>query len=311
MKDDRSLDRAALAALGIEEQIIAERRRLDGDRAVAFLAELPGLVAHWEQELNLEGARLLPGGVLSAAFACHRDGEALVLKLSARYATSARSEAAALKAWDGRGACRLRFATPDGRVLLLDAIVPGDPPRPGSESEDARRAAKLLRCLHAVTEIPAAIPAAPDELGWRFRRCHELLDGPSPARGVISHEDIESAHHRALGLYAERPVTVVCHGDFLDKNILLDAGGNWWAIDPRPCRGEPSLDAAFWALAHREGRHAAQRGQVIADAAGLDPGRVAAWMRVFAVSESVLARDAELAAAYGAVLGERTSRFIR
>lgn len=231
-----------------------------------------------------------------------------MLKLSAGYATSARAEAAALAAWDGRGACRLRFATEDGRALLLEAIRPGWPPRPIDEREDARRAAELLGRLHLPPPWPEAVPDAADELRWR---AHALLDGPSHARGVISHRDIENAHHRALGLCAESPVTVLCHGDFLDKNILLDEAGRWWAIDPRPCRGDRCLDAAFWALDHRRGQGAAERGPVIAAAAGLDSVRVEAWMRVFAVSEAVLARDAELSAAYAEVLRERTSRFMR
>lgn len=311
MTDDLHLDRAALAAIGVDEATIAERQRLDGDRALAFLSGLPALVQQWQDNLGLSHARLLPGGVLSAAFLCRSGGEEVALKLSAVYATSARAEAAALAAWEGRGACRLRFATEDGRVLLLDAIRPGDKPQPHSEPEDARRAAELLTQLHLSPPFPDAVPDARAELRWRFERAHQLLDGPSHARGAISHQHIESAYHRALGLCAESPVTVLCHGDFLDKNILVDGEGRWWTIDPRPCRGDPSLDAAFWALAHRGGQGADQRGPVIADAAGLDVARIQAWMRVFAVSESVLARDAERSAAYRAVLPERTSRSMR
>jgi streptomycin 6-kinase len=311
MTEDASLDLAALAAIGIGPHTIAERRRLEGERAVAFLGELPALVAQWRARLGLTEPRLLPGGVLSAAFLCASGGEEVVLKLSASYATSARAEAAALAAWEGRGACRLRFATDDGRALLLQAIRPGHRLQPLSETEDARRAAQLLGRLHLPPPWPPQVPDAAEELRWRFERAHELLDGPSHARGLISHRDVENAHHRALGLQAESPVTVLCHGDFLDKNILRDEAGRWWAIDPRPCRGDPCLDAAFWTLSHRGGQGAAERGPLIASAMGLDPARVQAWMHVFAVSESVLAREAELAASYAEVLPNRTRRFIR
>jgi streptomycin 6-kinase len=311
MTDQLELDRQALRALGIDEPIIAERRRLDGRPAERFLAELPELVERSQKGLGLTGARLLPGGVLSAAFACHQGAEAVVLKLSAARATSAQAEAAALRAWAGRGACRLRFASHDGRVMLLDAIRPGRPPAPVSELEDACRLAGLMAELHRPLVIPRAVPDARQELDWRFSRAHRMLDGPSPARGVISHRQIHEAHHRALGLDAERPVTVLCHGDLLDKNILLDAQGRWWAIDPRPCRGDPCLDAAFWALAHRDGAGSRGRAAVIAAATGLDARRIAAWMRVFAVCEAVLARSAGLSKSYLEVLGERTRRSIR
>jgi streptomycin 6-kinase len=305
------LDRRALRALGFDESIIAERRCLDGGPAERFLAELPELVDQWQERLGLTGARLLPGGVLSAAFACQERGEAVVLKLSAAHATSARSEAAALRIWAGRGACRLRFASDDGRVMLLDAVRPGTPLVPVSESEDARRLARLMAALHRPLGVPGVIPDARAELDWRFSRAHQMLDGPSPARGAISHPEIVQAHHRALGLDAERPVTVLCHGDLLDKNILVDGWGEWWAIDPRPCRGDPCLDAAFWALAHRDGRDATSRAAVVAGAIGLDPGRIEAWMCSFAVSEAVLARSAGLSAAYLEFLGGRTRRSIR
>jgi streptomycin 6-kinase len=303
MTDALALDLPALRALGIDESMITERRRLDGARAGGFLAELPARVQRWQQELGLAGARLLPGGVLSAAFACRRGEEAVVLKLSAADARSAEPEATALRTWAGCGACRLLFSTPDGRVMLLEAIRPGSPAPAVSEPEDARNLARLLAALHRPPVIPDAIPDARAELDWRFARAHELLDGPSHAGPVISHQDIEEAHHRALGLHAERPVTVLCHGDLLDKNILVDETGRWRAIDPRPCRGDPCLDAAFWALAHRGGVAARERAQVLAAATGLDAQRVEAWMRAFAVSEIVLARSAGLAAAYREVLG--------
>jgi hypothetical protein len=210
MTDEPQLDFQALQALGIDGTIIADRSRLDGERALSFLAVLPTLVDRWQSELGLTGARLLPGGILSAAFLCRAGGEEVVLKLSASYATSARAEAAALGVWAGRGACRLRFATGDGRVMLLDAIRPGDPAPAGAESADARRAARLLARLHSVATIPTDVPEASQELDWRFERAHQLLDRPSPARGVITHQEIESAHHRALGLHAERPVTCYC-----------------------------------------------------------------------------------------------------
>lgn len=295
------MDRGALAELGVDEALIEKRQRLDGERALAFLTELPELVARWQERLALRDARVMPGGVLSAALMCRRaDGSPVVLKLSAPAAGNARAEADALRIWNGVGAPMLLFEADGGRVMLLQAICPGNSVKPKDDRTDACRAAELLSGLHH--DPPAGIPTANDELSWRFQRAHEKLDGPSYAQGLVSHEDLDAAYRAALELHEHRLQTVLCHGDFIDKNLLVDENAAWWAIDPRPFLGDPCLDAAFWALAHRPGVAVRERCELIAEAARLDPWRVWQWARVFAVSEAVLVTDADRARAHHSVL---------
>jgi hypothetical protein len=143
------------------------------------------LAARWRRRLGLRGAGILPGGVLSAALTCRRveDGTMVVLTLSGAHARNARAEAAALTAWGGVGAGALRWASDDGRVMLLDAIQPGVAVLPGAADADARRAGDLLRLLHRLPtdRISSAVSCAARELRWRFERAHQLLDGPSHA----------------------------------------------------------------------------------------------------------------------------------
>jgi streptomycin 6-kinase len=295
------MDRGALAELGVDEALIEKRRRLDGERALAFLTELPVLVARWQKRLALHDARVMPGGVLSAALRCRRsDGSPVVLKLSAPAAGNARAEADALRIWNGVGAPALLFEAEAGRVMLLQAICPGDPVKPEDDRTDARRAAELLGGLHRGPL--AGIPDATDELCWRFARAHEKLDGPSYARGLVSHEDLDGAYRAAVDLHDARLHTVLCHGDFINKNLLVDGDAVWWAIDPRPVLGDPCLDPAFWALAHRPGVAVKERCELIAEAARLDPRRVWQWARAFAVSEAVLVTDPDRARAHHSVL---------
>lgn len=214
------LDLEGLRALGVDQALIAERERLDGQHALQFLAELPALAARWQERLRLRSARILPGGVLSAALACERrsDGAAVVLKLTAPHAVSARAEAAALTVWDGVGACPLLHAAENGRVLLLGAISPGVAVQPGVyDHEDSQRAGELLAALHRVpaARIPADIPDAAHELRWRFERAHQQLDGASHAKGLISHREIDAAYQTALTLHEQARGKVICHGDFI------------------------------------------------------------------------------------------------
>ena len=297
----------ALAHLGVDGELIAKRERLDGERALRFLADLPALAARCVERLGLSEPRIMPGGVLSAALLCtrKRDGAEVVLKLSAADAPSARAEAAALGAWEGAGACALLHASESGQVMLLEAIRPGTAVVPvADDASDIAASAELLATLHRIEApgVPSVIPAASVELHWRFERAHALLDGPSHARGLISHRCIDEAHRRALSLHDDRSRTVLCHGDFTDKNILLDREGNWRAIDPRPCIGDPCLDAGFWALTHRPGLHVRERCGRLARARGLDVERVWEWAGAFAVSEAVLVTDAVRAQAHHSVL---------
>ncbi len=302
-----ALDCQALGALGVDDELIAKRERLDGERALEFLAQLPALAARWQSRLDLEDGRIMPGGVLSAALACRRrrDGATVVLKLSAPGVASARAEAAALAAWNGVGACALEYATDDGSVLLLEAIVPGRPVGPGDDDcDDARRAGELLAQLHRLpaTGIPAAIPPAAKELQWRFERAHRQLDGSSPGKGLIGHDQLDEAYRAALELDRQCASRVMCHGDFLNKNILIDTQGAWRAIDPRPCLGDPCLDAAFWCLTHRPGEQTRERCELLAAAAGLNPDRLWSWVLAFAVSETVLVTDLPRALAHHGLL---------
>jgi streptomycin 6-kinase len=292
------IDRAALAALGVDDAMVAERRRLDGDGAVALLASLPDVVARRQRELGLTGARIMAGGALSAVLACTRvaDRRAVVLKLTAG---GSRSEAAALALWDGDGAPALLATSDDGAALVLDAIEPGGPADPtGRDAEDAGRAAALLaRLRRDPAVVPPAIPAAVVPLAWRFERARSFVED-GRAFAPVALAEIDAAAAAAARLDRTTPSRYLCHGDFLSKNILLDRAGGWRAIDPMPCIGDPCLDAGFWALHHRPGTAVGDRCDLVARDAGLEADRVRAWARAFAASEAALDNVPDRAAAH-------------
>ena len=283
------LDRAGLAALGVDDTVIATRGTLDGVDALAFLARLPELAARWERHFGLSGGQVMPGGALSAVLACERlsDGRAVVLKLSAPHAQSALAEGAALAAWGGVGACELLACDDHGEALVLERIEPGAAVEPGDDQRDARAAAELLALLHRRTVAPGGdIPDAATALAWRFGRAHRWLD-EGRAVAAVTRAELDEAVRNA-GELQQGADRALCHGDFLDKNILLDRHGRWRAIDPMPCIGDSCLDAAFWALHHRPGVEVRERCDLVAGAAGLDRRRVWRWARAFAASEAAL-----------------------
>ena len=281
------LDRAALSALGVDESTVALRERLDGVDAHAFLAALPALVARWQDRFGLHGARLLGGGALSAAFACVRlvDAAPVVLKLSAPHAPGVGAEAAALAAWGGEGACALLDAAADGEALLLERIEPGTPASAADDASDARAAAALLGTLHAVPP-PSAVPTWQLEGDWRFERARTWV-ATGRAVAAVTLAELDEAGRTARELH-DSGSRVLCHGDFLDKNLLLDGARGLRAIDPMPCVSDRSRDAAFWALHHQPGVYVGERCELVARAAGLDGARVRRWALAFAATEAAL-----------------------
>ena len=220
------LDRAALASLGVDDALIETRRRLDGEDALAFLARLPDLVRSRERELGLAGSRIMAGGALSAVLACTRvvDRRPVVLKLSV---AGAAAEAAALTTWAGSGACALLAASEDETALVLDAIRPGRAVAPsGDESADALAAARLLALLRRPPAgLPGAIPDGAAALRWRFGRAARWIAEGRAAAGV-SRDEFDDAAAAAAELHATA-TPMLCHGDFLGKNILIDGAGRW------------------------------------------------------------------------------------
>jgi hypothetical protein len=88
-----------------------------------WVAQLPATLAACAERWDLVIGERLSGGLVGHVFACTtRTGDAAVLKLNppsaAEFAGTPEQEAAALRAWAGRGAVELLAFAADLRVLL-------------------------------------------------------------------------------------------------------------------------------------------------------------------------------------------------
>ena len=242
--------------------------RLVGDEARAWLAELPALEAaiadRWQLALGPE----LPGGLLASVRAVHRaDGSAAVLKLAGPWDRPV-DEIACLRLWAGGPAPLLLEADESAGALLLERIVPGEP----SVDADAELVARLLLrlqrpdepCLRPLTEV--------------VRRRLDRAEQDGRAAGA----KLAWARTAVERLEADQPAPMLVHGDFDERNLLACARRGLCAIDPLPCRGDGSYDAAYWVHANRRpGRRA--RFDALASALALDRERLRDWCAVIAV----------------------------
>ncbi len=273
-----------------------------------WLEELPGLVERAARRWDLAlGEPYQSGASAWAAPARTPDGRATVLKVAFPH-DEARHEAAALRAWDGRGAVRLLEHEPQDWALLLEQVLPGTAmtAAPSPAPELLAAAARVHRAL--VGDV--ALDGLPDMADVCRAWSHTLLDraGRAAAEGEL---DIDgSLVGRAHELLRELPATAgdvtVVHGDLNPGNLLLGPSGRWVAIDPKPMRGDPAYD--LWPLLEQvdspfrsaePARLLRERVALAADEAGVERRRVSQWALARSV-EAALWRWDELGDLVGA-----------
>jgi streptomycin 6-kinase len=99
---------------------------------------------------------------------------------------------------------------------------------------------------------------------------------------------LPAARRTALALSATVARAVLLHGDFTDKNLLLD-GTRYVTIDPIPRLGDPCSDVGFFAAGRPPVCDVLDLAAAIAARLGLDPARAQRWAAVWAVHQAVQA----------------------
>jgi streptomycin 6-kinase len=242
----------------------ARDRLLDrfGAEAGPWCDALPRVVDECCQRWDLELDEALSGGTSRVFIGRRRGRGGVVLKLTPDR-TVADTEALALHAWAGTPqVVDLLDADPETGALLLEKVEPGaklsDQPGLPSFEEIAR----LLASLRVTGRDPLdQLPTVAERVEFMFaligrRRSHprvtELVPPDLVARGHRLARDLAADAaaelvHGGPGLVHGGPGLV--HGDLGLPNVLDGGPGRGLvAIDPRPCRGDRTVDAIDWAV---------------------------------------------------------------
>lgn len=259
------------------------------EEGAAWLETLPACLTEVAEAWRL---RVDPPFALSynyVAPATRADGAAVVLKVSYP-SREARNEAAALRAFAGRGAVPLLAHEPAHAAMLLERLIPGQPlDSLADDAEASRIAAVALRRLLAPVPASHEFPSVADRcLGLvRLRARFDGAAGPFPPGPVARAEQ----HARELLASAPRPMLL--HGDFHHGNVLSAGPGQWRVIDPKGLIGDPAYDVAAFlynpmpALSRHTDAALRQvlstRLAIFAEELGVDRQRLRAWGVVGAV----------------------------
>jgi streptomycin 6-kinase len=270
-------------------RLTARFGRAEIDRWWAGLPErLQSLAAGWGLDLGEPADH----GNTSLVLRCRRaDGAAAILKLSPEPAL-ADAEARALRAWGASGRVPAVWALDAGAgAILLEAVGDGVPisrrEPPAGVAVDV--VARLIGALHA-TGDPGGFPPLVERVEWVFAHCL--------ARRMPFAEALERGGRAAIALAAEPAPAVLLHGDLHPGNVL-DGGParGLVAIDPRPCAGDPALDAVDWVFHRAAPDDWASRSRALATALGCDADRLWRWCAAFAPMLASARPDGEHVAA--------------
>ncbi|WP_247746938.1 aminoglycoside phosphotransferase family protein [Streptomyces oryzae] len=253
-----------------------------------WLARLPTLVEQMRERWKLRLGAPFHGGSCSWVAPAERpDGTRAVLKLTWPH-PEARTEGAALRLWNGRGAVRVLEQDADHFALLLERVEPGIELGAASQLPADER---LLAAADVLRDLWSADPAEASALG-----VGRVADTTAEWAGLAEKQAAREwppkldpgLYRLAAQLYRELPRSahreVLVHGDFNPGNLLSARRAPWLAIDAKPMTGDPAFDP--WPLLeqvdnpfehmnpHRLLRH---RTALLADALGEDIDRVRAW----------------------------------
>ncbi|WP_123042186.1 aminoglycoside phosphotransferase family protein [Cohnella candidum] len=260
-------------------------RSVYGEEGEAWLAAFPSLVQKCESKWSLRLEE--PTFPLSFNFVApvrFEDGREAVLKLCVPSKES-RSEIAALRWFDGKGAVRLLEAEPDEGILLMERVRPGLTLHTVRDEESAvKAAAEVMAKLHGTA------PAKTDSLltveGWfgGYARLRDRFDGGT---GPLPEQSVRLAEERYEALRENPTPHYLLHGDLHHGNLLSADREPWLAIDPKGVIGEAEYEpCSFLMNAIDESDPLEQirrRVALFSESLGLDPRRILQWAYCHAV----------------------------
>lgn len=236
---------AAVAARGgLTTVPPALRRNVLGNWGAAgerWLAELPRLAASVARDWELELGQPFALSYHWVVGATRADGTPVVLKLGVPGEEHLAHEAAALAAFDGRGAVRLLEREAARGALLLERAAPGEAVTalvPERDEEATAIVAGLARRLHRSPPEGCPLPELAS-LGEAFGDHLRAYRGDHP----VPRRLVERAATVFADLCATAAQRVVLHGDLHHGNVVSATREPWLAIDPHGLIGDPGYEA--------------------------------------------------------------------
>jgi len=207
---------------------ISNIQNVFGEDGHAFLKALPDLIAEASAKWGLTDIQSVSNLSYNFVAFANRGNEKVALKLGVR-SDELMSEMAALRLFNGEGACRLIDYDEERYFMLLERLQPGVMLSTLEDDEEATRIA---------ADVMSKIwrPAPADDV---FIRLSDWFDGLKKLRpmfdggtGPLNEKLVDRVEQSVKDFFAENHKPVLMHGDFHHFNILSSERG-WLVIDPK------------------------------------------------------------------------------
>jgi streptomycin 6-kinase len=151
-------------------------------------------------------------------------------------------ETAALRVYDGDGACRVLQSDAERGAMLLEQVTPGEMlvGLVATDDDQATRiGASVLRKLWRPVPTGESFKPVAE---W-FRRAFDRYRADNPGgHGPLPRSVFEAGVSVARELLDSAPAPVLLHGDFHHYNVLSATRAEWLAIDPKGMTGDCGYD---------------------------------------------------------------------
>ncbi|MGZ9223443.1 MAG: aminoglycoside phosphotransferase family protein [Anaerolineales bacterium] len=260
-----------------------------GNEGRQFLANLPSLIHAASHKWGLTDVK--PSSNLSYNFVAFaiRGNEQVVLKMGVPN-REMKSEMAALRLFNGEGACRLIDHDEEKCWMLLERLRPGVMLSTLEDDEEV---------THIAADVMQKIwrPVPEDDV---FIRLSDWFDGLKRLRsrfdggtGPLNEKLVERVEHSVKEFFAENHKPVLTHGDFHHFNILSSERG-WLVIDPKGVIGPACYEVGPLLInpwgnllgRHNYRRMTQRRIDILHERLGFERERIREWGLAHAILSS-------------------------
>jgi streptomycin 6-kinase len=211
-----------------------------GEAGSQFLANIPDLIEQASQRWSLTDVQPVPELSYNFVAFANRGDEQVVLKMGVPN-SEMKSEIAALRLFNGEGACKLIDYDEEKYWMLLERLQPGVMLSTLEDDEEATHiAAEVMQKIwRPGFDTPFATTQGYSTSISDFIKLSDWFDGLKRLRvrfnggtGPLNEKLVDRVEGSVRDFFIENHKPVLMHGDFHHFNILSSERG-WLVIDPK------------------------------------------------------------------------------
>ena len=214
-----------------------------GNEGRQLIADLPALIDECSQRWGLTDVQPVPNLSYNFVAFAKRGDDKVVLKIGVpnRELTS---ETAALRLFNGEGACRLIDYDEQKGFLLLERLQPGVMLSTMEDDEEATHIAAEVMSKIWRSGLDARVSTSDSKFiqlsDWfdGLKRLRVLFNGGT---GPLNEKLVDRVEQSVKDFFKENHKPVLMHGDFHHFNILSSERG-WLVIDPKGVIGPAAYE---------------------------------------------------------------------